>query len=84
MKSDSVDKKLGENSIDVVVDLVGGKQWPELLDVLKPSGRYAVAGTIGDPHVKLDMRTLYLKDLSLFRCLTIILLIIIPHIWRWS
>lgn len=68
MRSDSVVRKLGENSIDVVIDLVGGKQWPELLDVLKPFGRYAVAGAIGDPHVKLDIRTLYLKDLSLFGC----------------
>lgn len=68
MRNDSVVGKLGENSIDVVVDLVGGKQWPELLDVLKPFGRYAVAGAIGDPHVKLDIRTLYLKDLSLFGC----------------
>lgn len=68
MRSDSVVEKLGVNSIDVVVDLVGGKQWPELLDVLKPSGRYAVAGAIGDPHVKLDIRTLYLKDLNLFGC----------------
>ena len=59
MKSDSVDKKLGENSIDVVVDLVGGKQWPEMLDVLKPSGRYTVAGTLGDPHVKLDTHLHY-------------------------
>ncbi|MGQ1946071.1 alcohol dehydrogenase family protein [Geofilum sp. OHC36d9] len=68
MRSDSVVGKLGENSIDVVIDLVGGKQWPELLDVLKHFGRYAVAGAIGDPHVKLDIRTLYLKDLSLFGC----------------
>jgi NADPH:quinone reductase-like Zn-dependent oxidoreductase len=68
MRSDSVVKELGENGIDVVIDLVGGKQWPDLLDVLKPFGRYAVAGAIGDPHVKLDIRTLYLKDLSLFGC----------------
>lgn len=68
MRDDNVVEKLGENSIDVVVDLVAGKQWPGLLNVLKPSGRYAVAGAIGDPHVKLDIRTLYLKDLSLLGC----------------
>jgi NADPH:quinone reductase-like Zn-dependent oxidoreductase len=38
------------------------------LDVLKPGGRYAVAGAIGGPLVELDIRTLYLKDLSLFGC----------------
>ena len=59
---------LGKNSVDVVIDLVAGKQWPELLDVLKPFGRYAVAGAIAGPLVKMDVRTLYLKDLSLFGC----------------
>ena len=64
----SIVEYFGQNSIDVVIDLVAGKQWPELLDVLKPGGRYAVAGAIGGPTVELDIRTLYLKDLSLFGC----------------
>jgi NADPH:quinone reductase-like Zn-dependent oxidoreductase len=59
---------LGADSIDVVVDLVAGPAWPSLLDVLRPSGRYAVAGAIGGPLVELDVRTLYLKDLSFFGC----------------
>ncbi|RDE24038.1 alcohol dehydrogenase [Motiliproteus coralliicola] len=59
---------LGENSVDVVVDLVAGEQWPMLLQVLKPRGRYAVSGAIGGPMVQLDVRTLYLKDLSFFGC----------------
>ncbi|MCK5275266.1 MAG: alcohol dehydrogenase family protein [Alphaproteobacteria bacterium] len=67
-REDSVVEKLGRDSIDVVVDLVAGPQWPELLDVLRPGGRYAVAGAIGGPIVELDVRTLYLKDLSLFGC----------------
>jgi len=67
-RDDSVVAKLGRNSIDVVVDLVAGPQWPELLDALRPGGRYAVAGAIGGPIVELDVRTLYLKDLSLFGC----------------
>lgn len=61
-------KELGTNSIDVVVDLVAGPNWPPLLDVLKSGGRYAVAGAIGGPMVELDVRTLYLKDLSFFGC----------------
>ncbi len=65
---DSVVKALGSQSIDVVIDLVGGDQWAELLDVLKPGGRYAVAGAIGGSLVEMDLRTLYLKDLSLFGC----------------
>jgi NADPH:quinone reductase-like Zn-dependent oxidoreductase len=60
--------ELGKSSVDVVIDLVAGKQWPDLLDALKPFGRYAVSGAIAGPLVELDVRTLYLKDLSLFGC----------------
>jgi NADPH:quinone reductase-like Zn-dependent oxidoreductase len=35
---------------------------------LKKGGRYAVAGAIAGPIVELDVRTLYLKDLSFFGC----------------
>ncbi|RPA23604.1 alcohol dehydrogenase [Shewanella frigidimarina] len=59
---------LGENSIDVVIDLVAGPQWPQFLQVLTPGGRYAVSGAIGGALVELDIRTLYLKDLSFFGC----------------
>ena len=59
---------LGTGRIDVVIDLVAGPKWPSLLDVLRPGGRYAVAGAIGGPIVALDVRTLYLKDLSFFGC----------------
>ena len=58
----------GSNSVDVVIDLVAGNKWPQYLEVLRPGGRYAVAGAIAGPLVKLDVRTLYLKDLSLFGC----------------
>lgn len=56
------------SSIDVVIDLVAGRQWPQYLDVLRHKGSYAVSGAIGGPLVELDVRTLYLKDLSLFGC----------------
>lgn len=59
---------LGENSVDVVIDLVAGEQWPQFLEVLRPKGRYAVSGAIGGAMVDLDVRTLYLKDLSFFGC----------------
>lgn len=60
--------EIGANSVDVVIDLVAGPKWPSLLDVLRPGGRYAVAGAIAGPIVELDVRTLYLKDLSFFGC----------------
>ncbi|WP_298444087.1 alcohol dehydrogenase family protein [uncultured Ferrimonas sp.] len=59
---------MGSNSIDVVIDLVAGAQWPQFLQLLKPGGRYAVAGAIGGALVELDVRSLYLKDLSFFGC----------------
>ncbi len=67
-RDDDILQAPGKNSVDVVIDLVGGKQWPKLLEVLKPSGRYAVSGAIAGAMVDLDLRTLYLKDLSLFGC----------------
>ncbi|MDH3631089.1 MAG: alcohol dehydrogenase family protein [Gammaproteobacteria bacterium] len=59
---------LGSDSVDVVVDLVAGDGWPLLLDVLKRGGRYVTAGAIAGPLVELDVRTLYLKDLTLIGC----------------
>lgn len=59
---------LGQSCVDVVLDLVAGANFPWLLDILRPGGRYAVAGAIGGPIVELDVRTLYLKDLSFFGC----------------
>jgi NADPH:quinone reductase-like Zn-dependent oxidoreductase len=60
--------QLGAETIDAVIDCVGGAQFPSLLSVLRPRGRYAVAGAISGPIVELDLRTLYLKDLSAFGC----------------
>ncbi len=60
--------ELGRDSFDVVVDLVVGPGWPALLELLRTGGRYATAGAIAGPLVELDLRTLYLKDLSFFGC----------------
>jgi NADPH:quinone reductase-like Zn-dependent oxidoreductase len=60
--------ELGNKAVDVVIDLVAGKQWPSLLDVLRRGGRYATAGAIAGPISEIDVRTLYLKDLTLFGC----------------
>ena len=59
---------IGRDSVDVVIDLVAGRSWPSLLDVLRRGGRYATAGAIAGPLVELDVRTLYLKDLTLIGC----------------
>ena len=59
---------VGRDSVDAVIDLVAGPSWPGLLDILRRGGRYATAGAIAGPLVALDVRTLYLKDLTLLGC----------------
>ncbi len=56
---------LGENSVDVVVDNVAGPEFPNMLKVLERGGKYASSGAIAGPIVTLDMRDMYLKDISL-------------------
>jgi NADPH:quinone reductase-like Zn-dependent oxidoreductase len=67
-RDSSLTTELGPRSVDVVIDVVGGPSWSELLTVLRPGGRYATSGAIGGPWVELDLRTLYLNDLTLFGC----------------
>ena len=67
-RGESILKGQGRETVDVVVDVAAGADFPELLDVLKKGGRYAVAGAIAGPIVELDVRTLYLKDLTFLGC----------------
>ncbi|MFO1049033.1 MAG: zinc-binding dehydrogenase, partial [Geminicoccaceae bacterium] len=60
--------QLGADAVDVVIDVVGGHAMPRLLDLLVRGGRYAVAGAIAGPMAQIDLRTIYLKDLSLMGC----------------
>lgn len=64
-RNDPLHDQVEKNSVDVVIDVVAGGFFGELLDVLRPGGRYATAGAIAGPIVELDVRTLYLKDLTL-------------------
>ena len=59
---------LGEESVDIVIDLVAGDAFATLLKILKRGGRYVSAGAIGGPVVAFDVRVLYLKDLQLIGC----------------
>jgi len=58
-------RELGEMSVDVVVDNVAGDNFPHMLKVLKRGGRFVSSGAIAGPIVSLDMRDMYLKDLTL-------------------
>ena len=48
----------------MVIDLVAGPMFGAFTTVLRPHGRYSVSGAIGGPIVELDVRDLYLKDLT--------------------
>ena len=67
-RDEDVALSLGENSVDVVIDNVAGPAFGGMLKALKRGGRYASSGAIGGPLVTLDMRTFYLKDLTLIGC----------------
>lgn len=63
--TDVISEAAGESPVDVVADVVGGGIFPDLLNALRPLGRYVTAGAIAGPVVQLDLRTLYLKHLEL-------------------
>ena len=51
--------------ITVVADVVGGAQWPNLIAILERGGRYTCSGAIAGAMVEFDLRTFYLRDLTL-------------------
>lgn len=55
---------IGEKTVTVVADIVGGAMWPRLIDVLARGGHYTCAGAIAGPIVEMDLRTFYLRDLT--------------------
>lgn len=56
---------LAGETVTVVADVVGGAYWPNLIDILDRGGRYACSGAIAGPIVSFDLRTFYLRDLTL-------------------
>ena len=60
--------ELGAASVDAVIDVVGGPGVARRFDLLVRGGRYAIAGAIAGPLAEIDLRTLYLNDLSFFGC----------------
>jgi NADPH:quinone reductase-like Zn-dependent oxidoreductase len=60
------DDPLGVDVFDAVVDVVAGPRWPDMIGALRRGGRYVTSGAIAGPIVELDVRTLYLRDLTLF------------------
>lgn len=55
---------IGQDTVTVLADVVGGDYWPQMLDVIARGGRYTCAGAIAGPMVEFDLRTFYLRDLT--------------------
>ena len=73
----SLQAALGSMTVSVVADVVGGDYFSSLIDVLERGGRYTCSGAIAGPIVSLDLRTLYLRDLT-FTGSTVIP----PHVFK--
>ena len=61
---EALKQAIGSDSISVVADIVGGDSFSSLIDLLDRGGRYTCSGAIAGPIVNLDLRTLYLNDLT--------------------
>ncbi|MEN8710526.1 MAG: alcohol dehydrogenase family protein [Paracoccaceae bacterium] len=62
---DDLRAALSGEKITVVADVVGGPYWPHVIDILERGGRYTCSGAIAGPMVEFDLRTFYLRDLTL-------------------
>lgn len=62
--SEALTATTGRDKVDVVADIVGGDGFPRLIEVLDRGGHYTTSGAIAGPIVDLDLRTLYLMDLT--------------------
>jgi NADPH:quinone reductase-like Zn-dependent oxidoreductase len=51
--------------LDVVADVVAGPLFKDLINLLRPEGRYTTAGAFAGAMVELDLRTVYLKHLEI-------------------
>ena len=61
----NLEEVLGTGRVDIAIDNVAGPRFPQILTSLKAGGRYASSGAIAGPIVQLDMRDLYLKDITM-------------------
>ena len=60
-----VEQLLDGEPLDVVADVVAGPLFKDLINLLRPEGRYTTAGAFAGAMVELDLRTIYLKHLEI-------------------
>ena len=79
---DNLRAALDGEKITVVADVVGGPNWPALIEILERGGRYTCSGAIAGPMVEFDLRTFYLRDLT-FTGSTVIDPELMPNLIRY-
>ncbi|NKB76828.1 MAG: zinc-binding dehydrogenase [Gammaproteobacteria bacterium] len=64
-RGQNIGQALENEPIDVAIDNVAGEGFPDILKSIKRGGQYVSSGAIAGPVVSLDMRDLYLKDITI-------------------
>ncbi|MDJ0613093.1 MAG: alcohol dehydrogenase family protein [Rhizobiaceae bacterium] len=64
----ALEEATGSSEVTIVADIAGGDYFSHLIEVLARGGRYGTSGAIAGPIVDLDLRTLYLNDLTFHGC----------------
>ena len=64
-RSTDVLAAVGADTVDLVIDNVAGPGFTTTLGLLRRGGRYVTSGAIAGHTVTLDLRTLYLRDITL-------------------
>ena len=59
-------KEVNGGPIDAVLDVVGDALFSTSLEVLKNGGKFCTSGSAGGQKTELDLRTLYLKHITLY------------------
>lgn len=57
--------ELGVESVDVVIDTVAGADFGTYIELLATGGRLAISGAIAGPMVTMDVRSVYLRDITI-------------------
>ncbi len=61
-------REVSGGGVDVFADVVGGESFAQLFEAIRRGGHYTTAGAIAGPIVSLDLRTLYLNDITMHGC----------------
>jgi NADPH:quinone reductase-like Zn-dependent oxidoreductase len=61
-------REAAAGGVDVFADVVGGAGFAPLYETIRRGGHYTTAGAIAGPIVSLDLRTLYLNDITMHGC----------------